>query len=93
MKFIIPKNYDIKPKILGAFYIESIILTCIFIFISFLILSIFKITIINKISICIIINIPIFLLFNFGINNENIFYICIYIIKYIFSNKVYIYSK
>ena len=93
MKFIIPKNYNIKPKILGTFNIESIILTCIFIFISFIVLTLFKLTIINRISICIIVNIPIFLLFNFGINNENIFNICYYLIKYIFSKKVYIYNR
>ena len=93
MHFIIPKNYTIKPKLLGTFDYSSVVLSIIFIIITFSILSLFPISITNKISIIIIINLPIFLLLNFGLGNENIIYILYNLLKYLFSPKIYIYYK
>lgn len=93
MKYIIPKNYDIKPKILGTFNFYSLLITLIAVIITYVIISLFDITFINKISICIIINLPIFLLLNFGIESENILFIILYLMIYMFSKKVYLYDK
>lgn len=93
MHFIIPKNYTTKPKLLGTFEYSSVILSIIFIIITFSLLSLFPISITNKISIIIIINLPIFLLLNFGLGNENIIYILYYLLKYLFTPKIYIYYK
>ena len=93
MHFIIPKNYTIKPKLLGTFDYSSVVLSIIFIIITFSILSLFPISITIKISIIIIINLPIFLLLNFGLGNENIIYILYYLLKYLFTPKIYIYYK
>ena len=92
MKYIIPKNYDIKPKILGTFDFYSLLITLIAVIITYVIISLFDITFINKISICIIINLPIFLLLNFGIESENILFIILQK-KYIsMINKFYFYE-
>lgn len=93
MKFIIPKNYNIHPKILGVFDFFSILFTIIFILITILLLSFFNLTLIDKISITIILNLPIFLFLNFGLGKENIIYIIYYLIKYSFSPKIYVYTK
>lgn len=93
MKFILPKNYDIKPKILGTFDFYSLLISGIFILLTFFICSLFNLTISNTISIIIIFNLPLFLFLNFGINNENILYIFFYLLKYLVSTKIYIYTK
>ena len=93
MKFIFPKNYDIKTKVLGTFDFHSLLFSCIFIFITFSICSFFKINISTTISIIIIINLPLFLFLNFGIGKENIIYIIYYLMKYLISSKIYIFNK
>lgn len=93
MKFIIPKNFDISPKILGTFDFYSILISTIFIVLTFFILNFFPIQISNKLSITITINLPLFLFLNFGIGKENIIYILYYLIKYLISPKDYIYTK
>ena len=93
MKFIIPKNYNIQPKILGVFDFFSILFTIIFILTTILLLSFFNLTLIDKISITIILNLPIFLFLNFGLGKENIIYIIYYLIKYSISPKIYVYTK
>lgn len=93
LKYIIPKNYDITPKILGTFEFYSLLITLFAVIITFVIISLFNITLINKISICIIINLPIFLLLNFGIESENILFIITYLVIFLFSRKTYIYDK
>ena len=93
LKYIIHQNYDKKPKLLGIFSYESII-------ISFVILiPIIYLTYISNLGINIKIYIITFsstplLIINYIFSNNNNWYIlAIFVLKYIISNKTYIYNK
>lgn len=93
MKFIFPKNYNFKSKILGIIdYPTAIILViwCIFIF-CLLNLLIYSLTL--KIVLFISLCLPLILFSFVGFNHENIIYVFFYILKYLFSPKLYLFSK
>lgn len=93
MKFIIPQNYNRANKLLGFidyssaifFVLWSIFIFCIinFIFNSFYI----------KTFLFIILCLPIFIFCFNGFNQENIISFLSYFLKYIFSQKLYLYRK
>lgn len=93
MNFIFPKNYDFKSKLFGVFDYFTIIINIIFDLFIFCICNIFIKSITIKIFIFISLCFPIFILSLVGLNNENIFLVLIYIFKYFFKPKVYLYNK
>ena len=90
---IIPKNYDIKPKILGVIEQEALVLFIIINLLLFLILN----NIINNmfilVEIMIIIALPQAIILINGINGESIVYVIKYMVIYIIKEKVYLYEK
>ena len=92
MKFIIPQNYDFSPKLFGFLDYSSVILNLFLFAFIFCITSLIRLKLIIKIFIVIIFCFPILLFSIIGFNHEKIVYVIIYILKYIFSQKIYLYK-
>ena len=93
MKFIFPQNYNFKNKLFGILDYSSLILNIIWDFIIFILINLFFKNLNVKIFLFILLCFPIFLFSVIGFNHENIMYIFVYIIRYINSQKLYLYSK
>lgn len=93
MKFIFPRNYDFKTKLFGVFDYTTIIIDIIFILFIFSICNLLFNDIYIKIFIIISLCFPLIILSIVGLNNENIFLVLIYILKYFFRPKLYLYNK
>mgnify|MGYP000030141686 CR=1 FL=1 len=93
MKFIFPQNYHFKNKILGVIDYTTAFVNLIWYGLVFLIVNILFSSISVKVVIFILLCFPL-LLFSFsGFNGENIVYVFIYMTKYIFRQKLYLYGK
>lgn len=93
MKFVIPQNYNFKNKLFGIIYYSNLIFILIW---SILIFSIINLIFQNldiKIFLFISFVFPIALINIVGINGESFIDILIYIVRYIFSTKLYLYKK
>lgn len=93
MKFIFPQNYDFKNKLLGIIdYSTAFVNLLWYSFIFILVNLIFKdLTI--KIFVFVIFCFPL-LLFSFaGFNGENILYVFSYLIRFLWSPKLFLYKK
>ena len=93
MKFIFPRNYNFKTKLFGVFDYFTIIINIIFDLFVFSLCNLLFNNINIKIFICISLCFPLLLLSIVGLNNENIFLVLIYIIKYFVKPKLYLYNK
>lgn len=93
MKFIFPKNYDFKSKLFGVFDYITLIIDIIYFLFIFSICNLLFINTYIKIFIIISLCFPILLLSIFGLNNENVFTVLIYILKYFLKPKIYLYDK
>jgi len=93
MKFIFPKNYDFKTKLFGVFDYFTIIINIIFDLFIFSICNLIFTNINIKIFLCISLCFPLFILSIVGLNNENVFLVLIYVLKYFLRPKVYLYNK
>ena len=93
MKFIFPRNYDFKTKLFGVFDYFTIIINIIFDLFIFSLCNLLFNNINIKIFICISLCFPLLLLSIVGLNNENIFLVLIYIVKYFVKPKLYLYNK
>ena len=93
MKFIFPKNYKYKSKILGFIDYVTAIVDLIIGIILFSILRIFISSISTKIYIFIILYMPIMLFSIFVVGGENIITYTIQIIKFLKIRGVYFYMK
>ncbi len=93
MKFIFPQNYDFKSKLFGWLDYWTAILIVVWGIILFGILNIIPITINIKIFVFVIFFFPVLLFSVVGFNGENIIYVCSYIIKFMFKQKVLLYKK
>lgn len=93
MKFIFPRNYNFNSKLFGVIDYFTIIINIIFDFFIFSLSNLIFNNINIKIFICISLCFPIFLLSIVGLNNENIFLVLIYIIKYLKKPKLYLFNK
>ena len=89
MKFIFPQNYNFKNKLFVILDYSSLILDVII----FILINLFFKSLNIKIFIFVLFCFPILLFSIIGFNHENIVYILIYIINYIKSPKLYLYSK
>ena len=93
MKFIFPRNYDFKTKLFGVFDYFTITINIIFDLFVFSVCNLIFNNINIKIFICISLCFPLLILSIVGLNNENIFSVLIYILKYFFKPKLYLYNK
>jgi len=93
MKFIFPKNYDFKTKLFGVFDYFTIIINIIFDLFIFSICNLIFTNINIKIFLCISLCFPLLILSIVGLNNENVFLVLIYVLKYFLRPKVYLYNK
>ena len=93
MKFIIPQNYDLNPKILGIIDYPSAILDVTWSGIIFILLKIIHRTISFKIFLFTIGVLPLIIFSIVGVNGENIIYVIKYMTKYIINPKVLLYEK
>lgn len=93
MKFIFPKNYDFKTKLFGIFDYFTIIINIIFYLFVFSLCDLIFNNLNIKIFICISFCFPLFILSIVGLNNENVFSVLIYLLKYLVKQKLYLYNK
>ena len=93
MKFIFPQNYNFKNKILGVIDYSVAIVNLIWDLFIFLLLHIFISDINIKIILFIILCFPVLLLSISGVHGENIIYIFIYFIKFLYKQKLFFFSK
>lgn len=93
MKFIFPRNYDFKSKLFGFIDYQIIVINIIFDLFIFCFCNLFFKNINIKIFIFICLCFPLFILSIFGLNNENIFSVLIYLVKYLLRPKLYLFKK
>ena len=93
MKFIFPQNYNFKNKFLGIIDYSTLIINVIFYLFVFSVCSLIFKNMTIRIFIFISLCFPLFILSITGLNNENIFLVFLYIIKYFKNRKVYLYKK
>ncbi len=93
MKFIFPRNYNFRNKILGFIDYSVAIINIIWAIIVGILLYIFTQNINTKVILFIIFCFPIFLLSISGIHGENIIYVFIYMLKFFINQKLFFYSK
>ncbi len=92
-KYIIPKNYDFKPKLFGIIeYRLGIFISVLTLFLIIIFQS-FKIAAIMKLQIIIIIIVPILMIGTIGVRGEKFFDILKLLLFYYLKPKVYFYSK
>lgn len=93
VRYIIPRNYDFKPKLFGLIeyrlgvFVTGLILVLILIFHNI------NIPAILKIQIIIVINMPILMLGTIGVRGESLFDIIKLLLSYYFKQKIYFYEK
>ena len=93
MKFIFPRNYNFKNKLFGIFDYNTIIFNIIWdVFIFCLINLIFE-DVTTKAIIFIICCFPLLLFSIVGFQHESILSFITYLLKFLFSNKVYLFNK
>lgn len=93
IEYIIPKNYDIKPKIAGVIEQDVMIVFLIVNLLLFIILNNIIGNIFILLELMIIIALPQAIILINGINGESIVYVLKYMTIYIFKKKVYLYQK
>ena len=93
MKFIFPQNYSFKSKLFGLIDYSTLFLNIIWDFFILCVLDLFTFSITFKISFFIILCFPLFLFSIIGFNHENFIYVIAYLFKFVFSHKIYFYSK
>lgn len=93
MFFIIPKNYNLKPKLFGLFDYSTAVLNIIIFLITFFLLNLFFNNIKIKIFLIITLYFPIFLFSLIGFNHESFIYVIFYIVKFVYNRKFYLYIK
>lgn len=93
MKFIFPKNYNFKNKLLGIIDYPTAIFNIVIFFIIFSISSLIFKDLTLKIFVIVLFYLPVFLISIIGFSNENILYILYYMIRYFIRPKLYLYKK
>ena len=93
MKFIIPQNYSFKNKIFGFIPYSTLIFNIVWYLIIFSILNLLFNNWNIKIFLLISLAFPITLLSIIGLNGEPFIDVLKYVLKYIFSTKIYLFKK
>lgn len=92
-QYIVHQNYDTPPKLFGVFNYTTIIISAIIVLPIIFITSKLNITINIKIYVIFLTIFPAILINFIFANSNNIYITFLFIIKYLFSNKVFIYMK
>jgi len=93
MKFIFPKNYNFKNKLFGIIDYSSLFVNLLWEVFVFCFINLIFINTTIKIFIFIVLCLPLFLFSLVGLNNENILYVINYLIKFVFSTKIFLFNK
>ena len=93
MKFIFPQNYNFRNKLFGMFDYSTILFNLIWDVIIFLIINFIFNALYIKLFLLIVFCFPLFLFSIIGFNGQNIIYVLSYILKFVFSQKLFLYSK
>ncbi len=93
MKFVFPQNYNFKNKFLGIIDYSTLIINVIIYLFVFSVCSLILKNITIRIFIFISLCFPLFILSVKGLNNENIFFVLIYMIKFFKNRRIYLYKK
>ena len=93
MTFIFPRNFDFKSKLFGLIDYSTIFINIIWIAFVFCLTNILFKNNTIKIFLCISFCFPFFILSITGLNNENVFYVLFYLIKYFIKPTLYLYNK
>lgn len=92
MKFIFPRNYNFRNKIMGVIDYSTAIFNVIVFILIYFITSFFVKSISLKIFFIVLFYFPIFLFCIFGSRNESIVMVFFYIVKFILKPKLYLYK-
>lgn len=92
MKFIFPKNYNFKNKLFGLIDYNTIFLNVIWCTFIFCLINLIFNNLTLKIIIFILLCLPLIIFSIVGFNHENIINVLFYIIKFLFSTKLYLYN-
>lgn len=93
MKFIFPQNYNFKNKLFGILDYTTIFINIIWSLFILLIINLLLKDLTIKIFIFIIFSFPILLFSISGFHGENIIIVFMYILKFIFRQKVFLFNK
>lgn len=93
MIFIFPRNYNIHSKFLSIISYSSLFFNLLWDFFVHCLINLLFLSLTIKTFLFIIFTLPILLLSIIGINNENIFSTLFYLLKFIFSYKLYLFNK
>ena len=93
MKFIIPQNYHFENKLFGIIHYSNLIFTVIWGFFIFFLINLLFHNIDIKVFLFISLVLPIALINIIGINGESFINILICIVRYLISQKIYLYKK
>lgn len=93
MKFIFPKNYSFKYKLLGFIDYSTAIFDTLIGFALYFFLGIFIKTITTRLYIFIILFFPLLLFSIFGLAKENLISVILYMYKFFKNQAVYVYNK
>ncbi len=93
MQFIIPNNYNFKNKLFGFISYSTAILIITWCFFCFCLVNLIFNNINLKIVFFSFFTVPFFVFAIINNKNENILIVFIYIFKFIFKPKLYLYNK
>lgn len=93
MKFIFPKNYDFSFKLFGFIDYSVVFVNVIYGFILYFFINLLIYSLSIKIYLFLLLFLPFFLFTAFNMQKENIFFVFLYLFKYIKRQKIYFYSK
>ena len=93
MNFIIPKNYTFKPKLLGLIDYQTALLDSIWAGLLFGFVQLFFTSLSTKLYIFVALFVPFFLFSIVGVHNENILSVILYLSKYYYHQKIYLFKK
>lgn len=93
MKFIIPQNYNFKPKIFGVIDYSTVIFNIVWYILTFSILHLFLKNWDIKVFLLISFSFPMTLFSIVGFNGEPLIYVLSYVLKYCLKPKLYLFKK
>lgn len=93
MKFIFPQNYSFKNKLFGVLDYSTAIVNVIWCTFIFCLCNLIFKSLDIKIFLFVVLCLPLLMFSIVGFNHENILYVIMYVIKFLKSQKIYLYNK
>jgi len=93
LKFIFPQNYNLNTKLFGILDYSAAIVDTVWGALVFLLINFFLRRLTYKIFAFIILVFPIVIFSVVGVEGENLLYFLLYVLKYVFKQKLYFYEK